>query len=123
MSAYDLISEFAEPNNGTIVRYAVGSWVDGHYVPGAPANITTTISVQPISGTDLKNLPEAQRTSNLSVGYCSDELFTAKIAPSRKADRVIVDGVTYEVQTVKAWKSFNSPIAPHWEVVLAEVNP
>jgi hypothetical protein len=80
------------------------------------------MSIQPMTGRDLMNLPEAQRTKNWVKAYCAQELFTAR--GNRRADRVTdLGGIVYEVHKVQFWDSSGNTIAPHWYLEMAEVNP
>ena len=122
MNAFDLIASFGQAV--TVTRQATaGDWVDGVYVPGPVITFDVVMSVQPISGKELVNLSEAQRTKRWVKGYCADELFTAEQSVAKKADLVAADGAIYEVQKVEAWKGYKSQIDPFWKVVMAEVNP
>ena len=121
MSALDLIGTFGV--TVTVTRTAAGVYAKGEYAPGATSTLTTTMSVQPMSGRELLNLPEAQRTRQWVRGYCPIELRTADQSGSLKADLVAYAGKSYEVQKVEYWQSTASDIAPHWKVEMAEVNP
>lgn len=121
MSALHLIAAFGV--TVTVTRTAPGAYANGEYVPGATSTFTTTMSVQPINGRELLNLPEAQRTRQWVKGYSPVELITANQTSSIKADLVSYNGRSYEVQKVEYWQSTSSDIAPHWKVEMAEVNP
>lgn len=120
MSAGDLIASKGE--DVTLTRYAAGSYVNGTYVPGATAVSTIKMSVQPVRGEELLNLPEAQRTSKMMKGYSAVLLHTAKTSPSEKADLITWQGVQYEVQAVEQWRYPNGSITQFWKVLLAGVN-
>lgn len=121
MSASDLINDFG--STVTVTRFAAGAYVNGEYVAGATSTFTTIMSIQPMSGRELLNLPEAQRTRQYAKGFASVELFTVQTSPSKRADMIAFQGKNYEVQKVQYWESAGSDIAPHWRVELAEDNP
>lgn len=121
MSASDLISDFGQ--TVTITRYAAGTNVNGEYVAGAASTFDVVMSIQPLNGRDLLQLPEGQRTRNFLKGYCATELLTVNIPAGLKADLVTVAGKNYEVQGVEHWQFQESDIEPYWKVMLAEVNP
>lgn len=121
MSAATQIARFGR--SFTVTRYATGTYTSGTFVAGATSTFSAVISAQPLTGKDLLNLPEAQRTRNYLKGYSATELFTAQQSSSEKADIVTIDGVDYEVQTVEYWTSEGNTIDPFWKVRLAEVNP
>lgn len=106
----------------SVTRYAPGSYVNRVYVPGATTTFSVLMSVQPLNGRELLNLPEAQRTRQWIKAYCATELRTAEQSTGIKADRVTANGRVYEVQMVEFWTNPASILAPHWRVLLAEVN-
>lgn len=122
MSASDLISRFGK--SVTVTRYAAGSYVNGTYVAGATSTFSVDVSVQPIQGRELLNLPEAQRTRRWMKGYCGTELLTADQSDSEKADVVTVDGIDFEVQESQIWEGGGGNTdLDHWKIKIAEVNP
>ena len=123
MNAAALIATFALPV--TVRTFEPGEWVDGIWVEASFNDTVEEMSVQPLVGKDLLNLPEAQRTKRLMKGYIAKELRTVSEPGQYKADRVFYDDVWFEVQTVELWKDAQKPDSSldHWKVVLAEVNP
>lgn len=105
-----------------VTRYSAGAYVNRVYVPGSTSSFTVRMSVQPLNGRELLNLPEAQRTRQWIKAYCATELRTANQSAGIRADRVAANGVNYEVQMVEFWTNPASILAPHWRVLLAEVN-
>ena len=106
----------------TVTRFNAGSYVGHTYIPGSTSTFSVLMSVQPLNGRELLNLPEAQRTRQWVKAYCATELRTANQALGIKADRVLANGVLYEVQRVEFWTNPASTLAPHWKLQLAEVN-
>ena len=106
----------------TVTRYAARTNVNHVLTPGVSSSFVVRMSVQPLSGRELLNLPEAQRTRQWIKAYCATELRTANILTGTPADRVVASGVLYEVQKVEFWTNPASVLAPHWRVELAEVN-
>jgi hypothetical protein len=105
-----------------VTRYAAGAYVGHTNVPGATTTFSVLMSVQPLNGRELLNIPEAQRTRQWIKAYCATELRTANQALGIRADRVLANGVLYEVQRVEFWTNPASTLAPHWRLQLAEVN-
>lgn len=120
MSAADLIASFALPV--TIRTFAPGQYVDGLWINGLPTDFEDRMSVQPLVGKDLLNLPEAQRSKRLMKGYIATLLKTVSEVDGSRADQVFYDDVWFEVQTVELWKDGKDSL-DHWKVILAEVNP
>ncbi len=119
MSAEDLIENFSE--TVTVNRESAGTYSSGVYVPGSSSLFAIQMSVQPLSGKELLNLPEAQRTRRQIKGYTATELFTASEALSQKADIVSYDDSTFEVQDVEQWEGSSNALN-FWKVRMAEVN-
>lgn len=107
----------------SVTRYTTGSWVNGNYVDGATSSISARMSIQPLSGRELIQRPELQRTRQYAKAYTNIPLVTASQSAARRADRVTApDGRRFEVQSVEQWESFTGNLVPHWKVLLAEVN-
>jgi hypothetical protein len=103
-----------EPIAGT--RYeGAGTWVGGRYVPPASSPLAILGSVQPITGDELAQLPEGDRSRVVLKVYTSTELRTAQQENSGDADQLVVDGQTYEVQRVQQERS----VIPHFKAWLA----
>lgn len=121
MSITEIISDFGRDLVAT--RFDAGSYVNGTYVPGSTNSIDIVMSVQPLNGKELMILPEGERTKNYVRGYTDTQLYTAQQSDSKKADRVSVDDVVYEVQKVEKWEGNEMELQPYWKVMMAEVNP
>lgn len=121
-SIQQMIEQFGD--SVTVTRSNTGgSWVNGYYQGNGTTEIETTMSIQPLNGRELINMPEAQRTKQYMKGYSYIELFVADEVNKRDCDIISYDGKDYEVQSVEKWKSLNSVAATHYKVLLAEVNP
>ena len=84
-----------------VTRYTAGAYVGHTYVPGATTTFSVLMSVQPLNGRELLNIPEAQRTRQWIKAYCATELRTANQSLGIRADRVLANCVLYEVQRVE----------------------
>jgi Tfp pilus assembly protein PilP len=122
MSALDLINKYA-----ITAKYrrqtTDGSFVENEFVAGTVVETDFLISVQPLNGRELLNFPEAQRSRQFLKGYTATELKTVDESNKRKADLVIAQGKTYEVQMVEYWNANGTTLVPYWKVYLAEINP
>lgn len=122
MDAVTLIMKYGK--SVTLKRQSVaGSYVNRIFVPGVPAPSTIVMSIQPIDGETLMNMPEAQRTREFVKGYTATQLFTSDQSAMKKADLIIDGAKTYEVQKVEPWESTNNNIQPFWKVIMARANP
>ena len=80
----------------TITRYASGTMVKGRYVAGSTSTLTIQASIQPVSGEDLKPLPEGRRLDDFVKVYTDSNLQTLPSQP----DRLTWRGYTYECISV-----------------------
>lgn len=104
----------------TLTRYAASTrGADGRATPGATTITTIYASVQPTSGRDLERLPEGLRSRESRTAYTSSPVATADQVLGIQADRITVDGSTFEVYQVQAWPS-SGPL-PHYKVLLLEL--
>jgi hypothetical protein len=94
-----------------VTRFAADSYdSDGVLVPGGTSTFTLTdASVQPMTGRDLKNLPEAQHGEETKVIYSDVELRPR--TPSGRGDQIAIDGSTYEVIRSNKWDHWGET---HW---------
>ena len=102
------------------VQNQMGGYVDGIYQPGAVSEFQIRISMQPLNGKELLQLPETQRTKRLMKGYTASYLHTAETSPSQKADRLLYNDTIFEVQAVERWLVTD---LNHYKVIVAELNP
>lgn len=80
-----------------------GEWVDGIWVPGAPAVLTIRCSVQPSNQNDMEMLPEGRRDRQAFTLYGKAELKTADDNAGTNADRIEIYGAMFEVMHVARW--------------------
>lgn len=87
----------------TVTRYGAGSYVEGEHTEGTASTFDIKASVQPMSGRELMKLPEGERTQDNLVVLTASELRTRE--GTAQADRLSIDGATYEVLGVEDWYS------------------
>jgi len=92
-------------------------YVDGLFDDGTSSTFDIVISAQPLTGRELQILPEGERTRRYMKGYTATRLYTASQSSASKADRLVFDSTTFEVQAVEVW---NGDLT-HYKVMLAEV--
>jgi hypothetical protein len=78
---------------------------------------TILMSVQPLNGQELSMLPEGERHRDRKKGYTITLLRTADQHLKTMADRIVVDGIEYEVHQVERERS----VIPHYKVSLIRV--
>lgn len=80
----------------TITRTAAGSYVSGLFVAGSQLTLTIQASVQPVSGEDLKPLPEGRRLDDYVKVYTDSDLQMLQESTGKQPDRLTWRGHTYE---------------------------
>jgi hypothetical protein len=100
----------------TVTRAAQGSYSSGRYVAAATAQLNIDASVQPLTGRQLRSLPEAFHSENTKAIYTSTLLRTR--TPTTAPDIVAIGGENYEVFQVDTWTLHG---ATHYEVLAALV--
>jgi len=111
----DLIEEFSE--TVTFTRFEGGSYSGLDYVAGTTSTFDVEISLQPLSGKELLQLPEGQRTKQTIKGYTETQLLTARESESKKADEFDYEGVTFEVHVVLPYKG---DVLNHYKIIAVE---
>lgn len=97
------------------VRTALGTTVNGRYVPGASTTValSSNTSVQPQSGEQLKVAPEGRRSDELRAVYTTTELRLRPVP-----DHVTIGGEQYEVYSVESWSAFGET---HYEALVSKL--
>lgn len=103
MSLQAVITAFA---TGTyaVTRRGAGAYVNGYFVAAGSSQFNITASVQPVTGRELRALPEAYHSEVVKVLYTTTELFTR--TPTQSPDVVAIDSEDYEVFKVETWEAF-----------------
>ena len=100
----------------TVTRQAAGSYVAGDWTPGATSNFNVSGDLQPLSGADLKILPEAFHTEEVQKMYLSTELFSARAG--KEADQIAIDGAQWKVINVRKYTTLTG----NFKVMLARID-
>lgn len=106
MALVDVIASFATPGPYTVTRTTASTYLNGRLVAGTTSQFTITASVQPVSGRDLKALPEARHGEEVRVVYTTTALNT--LIPTHAADVVTLDSEPWEVFRVERWQAFGN---------------
>lgn len=80
----------------TITRTTAGAYVNGLFVPGTPSSITIQASVQPVTGEDIKALPEGRRLDDYVKVYTDSDLQVLQESTGKQPDKLSWRGHTYE---------------------------
>lgn len=95
----DLSSVIASFNTGTytVTRPAASTFTLGRLDTPSTTTVSIQASVQPLTGRELKKLPEGLRTEELRWVYTATEL------RSQPTDSIAIDGAAWAVQQVESW--------------------
>jgi len=107
LDAADLIDSLST-GSYSVTRRPHATFTAGIAVPQSPTTITITASVYQATGRDLQRLPEERRSIATMRIFTTTRLYVgAEIGTGTEAtydaDRITIDGVVYELQTVGAW--------------------
>ncbi len=102
----------------SVTRTAAGSNATGVYTPGSASTLSITASVQPITGEDVKRLPEGVSTEGLIKLWTTTALKTPRdVSGSSGGDTISFSGRTYMVESVSDWNT----VGGYYEAVLRQV--
>jgi len=91
----------------TLKRRAAGSYVNGHFVPGAESSSSIEASVQPLTGSEILQLPEADRKKEVWKVFSESEILAN--------DTITKSSKNYEVRSVR---DFSVHSISHYEAVM-----
>jgi hypothetical protein len=81
-----------------LLSEAIGTYVNGYWVPGVRSNSTVMCSGQPVTNAqDLKPLPEGRHMSDFSKFYTSVRLKVAADGEGIQPDIIVHEGYGYEI--------------------------
>jgi hypothetical protein len=87
-----------------VTRQELGAYdEDGRAIEGGMTELSIRASVQPVTGQELKVLPEARHGEELRAVYTTSPLRTH--GPAGAADRLLIDGAVWEVIRAEEWPS------------------
>ena len=102
MNVAGLIASFAT-GSYTVTRTARGSVVRGKAESGTQTTVTITGSAWPAKAGDLMRLPEGRRASEALNLMTATELYVGGQGSAYEADKVSVQGESWEVSDVDTW--------------------
>lgn len=100
----------------TIIRYSKGEWQDdGTFRKNKEKEFEIEVSAQPLTGNQVKLLPEHRRTAESLTVFTETPLFTSDEANQISADIMVYKGKRFEIFTVKDWSEAMD--MPHYECI------
>lgn len=110
MDIAGLIASFAT-GTYTVTRTATSSYASrGRAAPGAVTTFSISAAVCPITGNDLKRLPEGFRASEAVTIFTSTQLTVGGQVEDFEADVVTIDGSPWQVNHVETWRDPLGPV-------------
>jgi hypothetical protein len=103
----------------TVKRKASGSYNAAGFfeVTGADSTFEIQASIQPISGSDMKLLPENRREEEITKLYTDTKLNGIIKGSGLNPDFVVIDGVDHEVIRTFNWRN---NVINHYKVFVAK---
>ena len=100
----------------TVRRLAAGALVLGRWTPGASANFSIDAVVQPLTGNDLKMLPEGFHTANTRRVWTETPLKVTE--DGSEPDTIEIGGEDYRVIQSQSWVGLGGD---HYAAIVAKV--
>ena len=101
MSILSPIASF-QTGTYTVAKQSEGAYDnDGIWVPGGETSISIDACIQPLSGYDIRNLPEGKHTENTRRVYTETRLDGANIT---EGDIITIDDEPWQVWNVMRWE-------------------
>lgn len=111
MDLSSVIESFA--STYTVTRSSASAYgADGRLDAGTTSTLTVRAVVQPVTGRDLKRLPEGLRTDDVRQVFTATELKTQ--GAGQDPDSIAIGGEDYEVQTVERW----ADLGGYWRAIV-----
>lgn len=114
------MSSFRKPKK--ILREAVGSYVNGVWVPGARSVFTVQASVQPIRDTDGKQdiepMPDGRHLADYFKVYSSTKLQVTADGENVQPDIIVQDGYGHEIMSIG---KFQSDVISHYKYIAVKI--
>lgn len=103
----------------TVLREAVGSYLNGNWSAGARSTLTTMASAQPVvMGQDMQSLPEGRHLSDFVKFYTADRLKVTADGEGVQPDIIAHEGYGYELVSIFANQS---AVISHYKYIGAKV--
>lgn len=111
------MSDFACFRRAFVFKRTSGSNVKGKWVKGPEVDVNITASLHPLSGEDLRQLPEGRRTDQTYKLYTSMLLNT--VTADANPDYTMITGSKYEVILVAPSEN---GVINHYKAIIGKVN-
>ena len=102
-----------------VTRYLASPMINGR-AQDVPKELKFTIrgSIQPVTGAELKNLPEGMRAEAVVKVYTPTQLFTVRQSDTKIPDRFDYRGDQYQVEKVEDWHDLGN----YYKVIAVRTN-
>lgn len=89
----------------TVIRSYPGAVVKGRAQPKTVERFHASLSVQPMTGRELQQVPEGERAEERVKAFSCTELHTTKTSECRTADQFLWKGRTYRIVRSECWEA------------------
>lgn len=90
----------------TVTRRVAPTTVAGRAVAGGTSTFSIAASIQPVTGRDLRDLPEGRHADEMRIVFCEAELFT--VQPGNDSDLIAYRSETWEVIRSEFWEHWGT---------------
>lgn len=107
MSVMDFAGVLDSLSSGTftVTRRGAGTVSGGIVTPGSASTFSIAAVIQPAGPEHMERMPEGTRIDDTKVIYTRTPLYVSNEATGGVADRISIDGKTYEVESVRDYLS------------------
>jgi hypothetical protein len=81
----------------TIKRREVGKYINGFFVKGEETSFTAYASIQPLTGSEMQQLPEGDKLKDWQRIYCKTEILNNDVVET-------ASGIEYEIRRIEGWR-------------------
>lgn len=118
MGAHNIVSKI-QNDVITVLRSLPGTYdQDGKWAEQDPQSIPLMVNVQEAGGSDLELLPEGYKSKRVILIFAEDELKAVSKKDKTKADLILWDGDTFQVEKLKNWQH----ITGHYEALAVRLD-
>ena len=100
----DVITSLGTSATYTVTRTAEGDFTHGIYAPGADSEIDIVAAIQPLTGEELRNLPEGEYEEGVNILWTTTLLHTR--TKTHEPDYITIGTELWEVIKVEVWAGF-----------------
>lgn len=106
MSLTGVIGSFKTHTDLLVTRRGDGSYTDGLFVEGAESTFPIDAVITPVTGKELRQLPEAYHQMSVYTVITETQLKAQDTTTQSEGDRMTIAGLEHTVFKVEDWGAF-----------------